>query len=368
MKNVVIVTNAPAPYRAAFFNYIQKKKSNYLFHIIYASKNHQIGRQWNVNEKELGNHTFLNCRVLTFHRKYDDKRIVFSVGAAKKLAQLKPDLVVCMEYNATILQTVFWCRRKKVPYLSWTDGTDNSERSIKKMQKLFRRYVIGNAAGFISSSSAAMEHQIHFGAERQLCHKSLLTVDIEKYLMKKESSYEPQKRLLYVGSLIGRKGLDLLISALEYTNKEIQLTVVGEGSEEEALKALAKQHGVDKRIHWRGFLHGDALKECYQNNDVFVLPTREDCYGLVILEAMCASLAVIASKYADGAFDLIENGVHGAIVDPYDAKELAQAVNDIFAQKEVLLKMQKACYVRAQQFSFENVSKGFYEALDAALM
>ena len=186
MKKVVIITNAPAPYRVAFFKYIQNKDSEYSFHVIYASENRQIGRQWDVPEEELGSHTFLECKVITMHRKYDDKRIVLSMGIARELELQKPDIVICMEYNATILQAVHWCRRKKVPFLSWSDGTANSEKAIGKLQRIFRKYVIHRAAGFISSSTATMKHQISFGAKPELCHKSLLTVDIDKYLMKKE--------------------------------------------------------------------------------------------------------------------------------------------------------------------------------------
>ncbi len=158
-----------------------------------------------------------------------------------------------------------------------------------------------------------MKHQISFGAKPELCHKSLLTVDIDKYLMKKEENNQPGKTLLYVGSLIGRKGLDLLIPALAETDREIRLVIVGEGSEEQELRRQAEECKIADRVTWKGYLEGEALRQCYLESDVFILPTREDCYGLVILEAMCASLPVIASKYADGAFDLMEDGVQGRI-------------------------------------------------------
>lgn len=365
MKNVVIITNAPAPYRVAFFKYIQEKESDYRFHIVYISQNEEIGRQWHVGEDELGNHSFLECRVITIKRRYDDKRIVLSLGIAKRLQELRPDIVICMEYNVTILQAVHWCRQHRVPFLSWSDGTANSERNISGLQRKFRKYVIKRAAGFISSSTATMEHQISFGAKRELCHKSLLTVDIEKYLRKKPVNYRPGKTLLYVGSLIGRKGLDLLMPALACTSPDIKLVIVGEGSEEQALRAQIAELGLAERVIFKGFLEGEALQECYENCDAFVIPTREDCYGLVILEAMCASLPVIASKYADGAYDMMENGVHGMIVDPYQKEELAAAIEDIFADEDRLLKMQRDSYERAKEFGFEQVSEGFFEALDA---
>ena len=365
MKNVVIITNAPAPYRVAFFDYIQKKESEYKFHVIYISKNREIGRNWEVTEAELGAHTFLECKVLTIKKRYDDKRIVFSTGITKQLKQLKPDIVICMEYNITIMQAVHWCTKNKIPFISWSDGTANSERNISKMQLAFRKYVVKRAAAFISSSSATMEHQIALGARKEHIYKSLLTVDINKYLKEKTKNYTPEKTLLYVGSLIGRKGIDLLLPALAKTRDDIRLVLVGEGSEEEVLRQQVTELGLENRVIFKGYLEGEALNECYNNSDVFIIPTREDCYGLVILEAMCASLPVIASEYADGAYDIMESGVHGKIVDPYNTEELSTAIEELFEDEQQLLKMQQACYERAREFTFENVSRGFYEALNA---
>ena len=107
------------------------------------------------------------------------------------------------------------------------------------------------------------------------------------------------------------------------------------------------------------------MRQCYLESDVFILPTREDCYGLVIFEAMCASLPVIASKYADGAFDLMEDGVQGRIVAPYNTAELAQAIDEIFADPGKLRRLQVVSYIRAQQIAIPVVAEGFYEALDA---
>jgi glycosyltransferase involved in cell wall biosynthesis len=419
MKKVVIITNAPAPYRVAFFKYLQEQEDGYEFHIIYISENEDIGRHWVIPEEELGNHTFLDCRVITIKRRYDDKRIVLSVGVTEHLKALSPDIVICMEYNVTIIQAVHWCMAHRVPFISWSDGTANSERNIGKMQHKFRKYVIKRAAGFISSSTATMEHQISYGADPKKCHKSLLTVDIDKYLYKKPGQESTSAdTLLYVGSLIGRKGVDLLLAAFAKTDPSIRLVLVGEGSEENVLQAQAKELGIASRVEFRGYLEGEELKACYKQADAFVLPTREDCYGLVILEAMCASLPVIASKYADGARDIIcdrtyttpasgtdatpvagivsgtdqayatgigtgvnttsgicaetgstqtDDAVCGMIVDPCDADAFADAIDYIFSDESNLHKMQENSYNRAQEFRFEKVAGGFYEALEQVI-
>ncbi|MFQ8877530.1 MAG: glycosyltransferase [Roseburia hominis] len=108
---------------------------------------------------------------------------------------------------------------------------------------------------------------------------------------------------------------------------------------------------------------GEPLRELYHNADVFILPTREDCFGLVILEAMCASLPVISSKYADGAFDLVAEGENGYIVDPEDTHAFAEKIDQIFADENRLKEMGTRSYERAHAFAFEEVAKGCIDAL-----
>ena len=150
------------------------------------------------------------------------------------------------------------------------------------------------AAAFVASSTASKQAQIAYGADEKKCFLSYLTVDIQKYLREKEDY--SGRELLYVGSLIQRKGLDLLLPALAETSEDIHLTIVGEGQERELLTEQAGKLGITDRIRFLGYVEGEPLRELYHNADVFILPTREDCFGLVILEAMCASLPVISQS------------------------------------------------------------------------
>ena len=108
------------------------------------------------------------------------------------------------------------------------------------------------------------------------------------------------------------------------------------------------------------------MRDLYAESSLFILPTREDCFGLVTLEAMCAGLPVIISKYADGAYDLIEDGVTGFIVDPYDEKQFSETIETLMNNPVKAAEMGKAGLERSKEFSFEKVSKGFIEAVHAA--
>lgn len=363
MQRAVFITNIPSPYRVDFFVFLQKNYPQYEFHVIFSGAGME-NRKWHVEMKELKNACFLQSKTIIIRKRYDDRYVFIPVGVEKALKQINPDLVFAMEYNPTILRAVHWCRKKKIPFVSWTDGTLHSERNIGKVQRLSRSYIIKRASAFVASSTASKKAQIAYGADEKKCFLSYLTVDIDKYLHKKES-YNG-KQLIYVGSLIQRKGLDLLLAALAKTSPDIRLVIVGEGQERELLGQQAKELSVAERVSFLGYVEGEALRELYAGSDAFILPTREDCFGLVILEAMCASLPVISSKYADGAFDLVKPGENGYIADPENTEEFAAVIERMFSDGNIA-KMGRKSYELAQEFSFAHVAKGCITALEYGL-
>ncbi len=366
--SVVIITNVPSPYRVDFFYFLQTHYGDYDFSIIYYC-NDSMARQWKADEDRILNSYYVPSKTIRIKKHFDDHFISFPVGVGKLLSKLSPQVVVAMEYSPAILQAMHWCRKNKIPYVSWTDGTINSEKNIGKLQRLSRKYIFKRADAFIGSSHAAMENQLRYGAEKVHCHISMLTVDLDKYYVNDRRGY-PDK-LLYVGSLIERKGVDLLIRALAACgNKSVSLVIVGGGREKDNLVRLAKELGVLDRVEFKGFLEGAELKECYRDAGAFVLPTREDCFGLVLIEAMCAGLPIIVSMYSDGAAETVTDGVNGYIIDPNNAKEFAGAIDRVFGTDDgeaVRAQLGGASYEATDKFRFENVAAGYLEAIEDAL-
>lgn len=363
-KRIVVVTNIPSPYRVALYEFFQRKYTNYEFYIIFSAKEVKSElRQWKTTTDNLQNAFFLPNYVFTFRKRYDERQIIITYGIKKLLSQIAPNVVICAEYNLTSLQAMRWCVHHKIPYISLTDGTLFSERNIGKLQKLARKYIMHNSYSFIASSTKAKE-KIEYYSVSQPIYVSCLTVDISKYQVYKNKC--GNKRLIYVGSLIERKGVDLLFYAIAQMKNNCQLQIVGAGHLENELKSLAHRLGIGGRIHFLGYKQREELVELYKDADVFVLPTREDCYGLVILEAMCASLPVVCSKYADGAYDLIDDGVTGYIVDPYNAAEFASKLDEALNLNRDN-KMGIAAYKRSHDFSFSSVGREFMRAVEDAV-
>ena len=97
--------------------------------------------------------------------------------------------------------------------------------------------------------------------------------------------------LLYVGRLSAEKDIESLRPMLEAL-PQARLALVGDGPHRKALEL----HFAGMPVHMAGFLHGEELARAYASSDIFVMPSRTETLGLVVLEAMCSNLPVVAVR------------------------------------------------------------------------
>ncbi|NCD41765.1 MAG: glycosyltransferase [Bacteroidia bacterium] len=132
--------------------------------------------------------------------------------------------------------------------------------------------------------------------------------------------------ILFVGQLIFRKGVDLLMRALgglrEFT---WNLRIVGDGPLRHELGKLACELGINERIVWEGGLANDAVKQVMAASDLLVLPSRYDGWGAVVNEALMAGTPVVVSD-ACGASELIQNPRLGGVFQAQSVTSLQEAL------------------------------------------
>lgn len=362
MRRIALVTNIPSPYRVDLFHYMQTALKEYEIHVVYTNKA-EANREWTIEEDKLINSVVLKSKVIRVKGKIDDRFIHIPPNIGKVLSSINPDVVIAFEYNPAALKSLLWCKTHRVPFIHLTDGTLNSEKAIGTVQKLSRKIITRGAATCIASSTKAKEKLLSYGIQDESIFISLLTVNRKQYAA--VNAERIPGRLLYVGSMVKRKGLDLLIASLPHLKAEWQLHIVGNGSQQEKviLQKAAETANVADRITWCGYKEGTDLVHEYKEASVFVLPTREDCFGLVLLEALYAGTPIVASSYADGAYDIVENGVNGLIADPYQAKEFAVAIDRVL-ESEVY--SAEAGKTDTSKFLFCNVAKGYCDAIEHA--
>ena len=129
-------------------------------------------------------------------------------------------------------------------------------------------------------------------------------------------------RHIYVGSLIPRKHLDIVIKAfLNTAGAKDTLTVVGGGPEEENLKNLVYDLKAENKIAFTGRVPREEVLKRMGDAQVFTLISHYETYGMVYIEAMLQGCLTIASK-GEGFDGIIQDGVNGFICEPGDQKAL----------------------------------------------
>lgn len=152
---------------------------------------------------------------------------------------------------------------------------------------------------------------------------------------------------LFVGQLIPRKGLMYLLQACQQIKNlgrghEFILQVIGQGSQEEELKAYCVQYSLP--VEWIGWVDYGAIGTYFHNASVFVFPTLEDTWGMVVLEAMAFGKPIICSRDA-GASELIQNGQNGFLVNSKNPQEIVDLMIKFLEYPNIIDQMGRASKV-----------------------
>ena len=136
-------------------------------------------------------------------------------------------------------------------------------------------------------------------------------------------------RHIYVGSLIKRKHLDVVVKAfLNTAGEKDTLTVVGGGPEEASLKALVNELGANEKIYFTGRVPREEVLRRMGEAQVFTLISHYETYGMVYIEAMLQGCLTIASK-GEGFDGIIQDGMNGFICEPGNQTELEKVYKRI---------------------------------------
>ena len=132
---------------------------------------------------------------------------------------------------------------------------------------------------------------------------------------------------LAVGSLIHRKGYDVLIEAFAQLGDTEQLIIIGSGTESERLHAQAEQLGIADRVRFTGMLDKQAIVSLMNESNAFVLPSRGETFGVAYIEAMAMGLPVIATLC--GGPEYFVSSDNGLLVDIDNVEQLTKAMKQM---------------------------------------
>jgi glycosyltransferase involved in cell wall biosynthesis len=167
--------------------------------------------------------------------------------------------------------------------------------------------------------------------------------------------------VLFVGRLYRRKRVDVLLraaAALRGRIPNLEVRIVGHGPCAAPLRELARQLKLEGTVTWLGDVPRTTLAAEYNRAAVFCLPSVQEGFGIVLLEAMAASKPIVASRAAA----IPEVAPHAALVEPDNPEALAAAIETLYRSPERRAAMAAEGARRVQQFDAPLVARRFLEA------
>lgn len=153
--------------------------------------------------------------------------------------------------------------------------------------------------------------------------------------------FDGRLELCFVGNLVPRKGLHVLLAGLARVDGDWRLTVVGNETDPAYVTRIRRQRrrfGLDDRVELTGRLPDDAVAERLAESHLLAVPSLYEGFGLVYLEAMAFGLPVLATT-AGGATELVTHGETGVVVPPDDPGEIARVVQRVHDDRNLLRRL-----------------------------
>ena len=190
------------------------------------------------------------------------------------------------------------------------------------------KYVIGLAGG----TKTHFDLFLRYGMKRRNIFLLPMVVNNSFYYRKKKYMINKKFSFLIVSRLIKTKNIEPVIKFFDnhFENKDAILKIVGDGP---LLKRFLEKY-QNENIRFYGKLYRDNLIKEYHNSNVFLMPSYQESWGLVINEAMCSGLPVISRKEVGANYDLITNNENGFI---------ANSNEDFFNKMVILYKNHELC-------------------------
>lgn len=161
--------------------------------------------------------------------------------------------------------------------------------------------------------------------------------------------------VLSVGELNQNKNHETIVRALKQLNcTDVHYVICGQGDKKEELERMAKQFGMEERLHLLGF-RTDAL-EWMKVADLFAFPSYREGLPVSLMEAMAAGLPVVCSKIR-GNVDLIKDGEGGYMCEPMDVASFAENLSRLIKDAEQRKCMGEKNQITVQQFDKSKVSE-----------
>ena len=297
------------------------------------------------------------------------------VGAIKTMWSLffkvrrdSPDIIIFVESISFLYFIPLLMLRKKPVLVNWEHF--NASITLGVRSRSLARWLASYFSDYIVVLSQAdiglWQKYFPASSPKLIKISNINPFDALMANRKSLSRAESQKRILAAGRLTDQKGFDLLIEAWAKIPKATRLgwriVVIGEGKGLGPLQQHAKHLNVFNEIEFKGQV-SDVTTE-YLNSDFFVLSSRFEGFGLVLVEALSFSVPVVSFDCLAGPSEIVEDRLNGILVPPNDIEGLSKAISEMISDENLRDQLAENSSLTLTRFSKVTISKQWLELLN----
>jgi glycosyltransferase involved in cell wall biosynthesis len=301
---------------------------------------------WGVEEHLLEGYNYKFLRNYSPWPSYLTSVIgLMNFGILGEIFKNKPDVVILMSWmNPTWWLAVLACVFTGTPILYLTDQNVQRDLLGPKWKRLVKRLVLGNVlfrltTGFLCAGTANRLLYEFYGVPDHKLVPFAFSWGFESLLGIRDEIKSQRNQLreqlgipvnsytvLYCGRLSPEKSPLYAIQAYDMLKRpDKALVIVGDGELRESLENYVASNKIES-VHFFGFQNRREIPKYYAISDVLVVPSNQETWGIVVNEAMCFGLPVIASDQVGAARDLVRHGYNGYTFPVGDVEQLASNI------------------------------------------
>lgn len=302
------------------------------------------------------------------------KKIPITRGLLKEIRKIKPDVLTTEGFYQWTPLLILYSIIYRKPLFMGYERTPHTERNCSMIKKIHRKITNLFITGYLVNGSETEKYLLSLGIPKKKIHIGGMSADSKGLtssinLLAPEdknnfkSLYNKNKGLIYLfsGQIVKRKGLEYLLNAWEKhikVHSDDNLIIIGFGDLYTPLKDKYKEY---KSIFFKGRIEYNEVYKYYAIADVFILPTIEDNWSLVIPEAMACGLPVATSIYNGCYPELVKKDINGYVFDTFKQETILNAL-DYFHHVD-LKEFGKNSIELEKPFNTENCALRTYNAI-----
>lgn len=364
---VLFITNLPSPYRVDFFNELGKYCE--LTVLYERSSSAERDSKWVGGDAVNYNAVFLkgiNVGV--------DKAFCPNIGRYLKKG-LYDYIVICGIASPAEIMAITICRMRNIEYCLESDGSFKKDRTgfNGRLKAAVLRFLTAKVKYYFSTGEFHDESLISDGVSADRLRRYPFTSIHERDILASPLSAEEKKQykqivgidsdfmVLSVGQFIHRKGFDLLLESAAALPENISICIVG-GKPTSEYQAIISKYNI-KNVVFVDFMPKDILRNYYLAADIFVLPTREDIWGLVVNEAMALGLPVVTTSRCGAGLELVKGKETGYVVDSDDSCQITAALSKLITNADLRVKMSENALNLIHGYTIERMATNHIQSL-----